>query len=187
LDLPIDEQHPTEPTTWYGVTKLAAEKLLAVHCRQTSAGLLILRLTQTYGHGEAPIKVIPQAIASVAAGQAPLLFGDGSDLRDYIHVSDAAEAIFRALQVRPVGVLNLASGSSGRVADVIETVLRVSGLRAAPNRLSRQKPCLHFTFNVSRLHQALGDWPQTDFEAGVREQYEHFRAASSSWNPNPQE
>src|SRR5262249_4702012 len=64
--LPIDERHPTEPATFYGATKLAAEKLLQVHCREAGARLLVLRLTQTYGPGEQAIKLIPQAIASVA-------------------------------------------------------------------------------------------------------------------------
>jgi UDP-glucose 4-epimerase len=177
--LPIDERHPTNPTTYYGATKLAAEKLLAVHCGQTGADLLILRLTQTYGPGESPIKILPQTIARVAAGQPPILFGDGSDRRDYMHVSDVAEAIARSLQVKPVGVLNLASGESRPVADVVEAVLRVAALDTRPTVLPRAKPCVHFAFDVSRLRQALGTWPLKDFETGVREQFECWTRTNS--------
>src|SRR5262249_42506699 len=149
--LPVDEEHPTRPVTYYGATKLAAEKILEVFCREAGIGLLIFRLTQTYGPGESAIKLIPRAIACVAARQPPLLHGDGSDLPDYIHVADVAEAIARALALRPTGTINLASGRSRSVAEVIETVLRVGGLRAAPIRLPRQKPAVHLAFDVSRL------------------------------------
>jgi UDP-glucose 4-epimerase len=172
--LPIDERHPTEPATYYGATKLAAEKLLTVRCHQTGCGLLILRLTQTYGPGEPPVKIIPQTIARVAGGEPPVLFGDGSDLRDYLHVSDVAEAIVRAFRSRAAGVLNLASGTSRPVGEVVATILRVAGQSIAPTRLPSRKPCNHYTFDISRARQALGAWPLRDFEQGLREQFEHW-------------
>lgn len=178
--LPLDERHPTNPTTYYGVTKLAAEKLMGIHCRMTGAGLLVVRLTQTYGPGEPPVKLIPKAVARVAAGQPPELFGDGSDLRDYLHVSDVSEAICRAIQLRPLGILNLASGSSRRAADVARIVLRVGGLEADPVQLPRRKPCVDLVVDVSLARQALGSWPLKDFEEGVRDQYSRWIESLSS-------
>jgi UDP-glucose 4-epimerase len=175
--LPMDEKHPTQPATYYGVTKLAAEKIVQVHCGRAGTRLLILRPSQTYGPGEPPVKLIPQTIARVAAGQAPVLHGDGSDRRDYVYVADVAEGIARAVTARPAGTLNLVSGTSRSVAEVVETVLRVSGLGLTPVRLPRQKACLHLAYSTVRLREALGDWWQRDFAEGVCEQYQqHLRS-----------
>lgn len=172
--LPIDEKHPTGPITYYGAAKLSAEKILQVYCREAGISLLILRLTQVYGAGEPVIKVIPQTIARVANGVPPVLHGDGSDTRDYIHVSDVVEVIVRALKARPTGTLNVASGTSRSIAEVVETILRVSGCGITPLSQPRVKPCVHFAFDVSRLRNELGDLPQKDFAQGIREQYEHY-------------
>jgi UDP-glucose 4-epimerase len=175
--LPMDEKHPTQPATYYGATKLAAEKIVQVHCREAGSRLLILRPSQTYGPGEPPVKLIPQTIARVVAGQAPVLYGNGSDCRDYIHVADVAESIARAVTARPAGTLNLVSGTSRSIAEVVDTVLQVSGLGLAPVRRPREKPCLQLAYSTARLRQALGDWAPRDFADGIREQYEQHLAS----------
>jgi UDP-glucose 4-epimerase len=176
--LPVDELHPTEPVTYYGAAKLSAEKVVQVYCQEAGIPLLILRPTQVYGPGEPAIKVIPRAIASIAAGQPPVIYGDGSDTRDYVHVSDVAEVIVRALKVRPVGVLNVASGTSRSIAEVVDTILRVSASGLTPLRQPRAKPCTHFAVAISRLESVLGRWAMKDFAEGVREQYDHQRRSA---------
>lgn len=172
--VPIDEKHPTQPATYYGAAKLSAEKILQVFCREVGIPILILRLTQVYGAGEPVIKVIPQTIARVADGEPLVLYGDGSDMRDYIHVSDVVEVIVRALKARPTGTLNVASGTSRSIAEVVDTIIRVSGRGITRLYQPRTRPCVHFVFDVSRLRNELGDLPQKDFAQGVREQYEHY-------------
>jgi UDP-glucose 4-epimerase len=171
--LPVTENHPTDPVTYYGAAKLAAEKFLQVFCKDAGIPLLILRLTQVYGAGEPAIKVIPRTIAAVAEGTPPILHGDGSDSRDYIHADDVAEVILRAVRSRPSGIVNVASGKSRSIIEVIRTILRVSGRDLTPRRQPGTKPALHLAFDVSRLKQMLGEIPQKEFEQGLREQYEH--------------
>jgi UDP-glucose 4-epimerase len=171
---PLDEKHPTEPATYYAAAKLGAEKLLQAYAQQTGTPLLILRLTQVYGPGEPVIKVIPQTIARVARGEPPVLHGDGSDSRDYIHVADVVEIIMRALRRQPTGTLNVATGASRSIADVVRTVIQASGRDLTPIFKPRQKPCCHFSFDISRLRAALGELDYRPFADGIREQYEHY-------------
>jgi nucleoside-diphosphate-sugar epimerase len=75
--------------------------------------------------------------------------------------------------LRPAGIVNLPSGRSRSVAEVVEAILRGGRLNAEPVQSPRRKPCVHLAFDTTRLRQTLGDMPQTDFVEGLRGQYEH--------------
>jgi UDP-glucose 4-epimerase len=167
--LPMDETSPTEPVTAYGITKLAAEKL--VQARRGAAGLphCILRLSQVYGPGEPPIKLIPRTVERLARGEPPVIFGDGSDLRDWIHVRDVALAVAAAIARRATGIVNVATGRSRSVLDVIRAIAIGSGRPLEPRFLPRPSPRVDFRFDVRRLEAVLGFRAQVDMEAALHE------------------
>ena len=138
--MPVDERAPAAPTSPYAASKLAVEHLLSFHAANGSIGAVSLRCFNVAGavddHGDPdPTRLIPRALA-VAAGRAPVLEvnGDGSAVREFVHVADLAGAYALALDAAQPGThetLNAGSGTGVRVRDVIEMVTRVTG-RAVP-------------------------------------------------------
>jgi len=132
---PIDEQAPPRPTSPYGTTKLAADEALIRRTGTGSVGAVILRAFNISGAvagvGDPDqTRIIPKAL-SVAAGQAPHvdINGDGSAVRDFVHVDDLARAYVLALQACEPGayaVYNVgATGAS--VSDIVAATERVTG------------------------------------------------------------
>jgi UDP-glucose-4-epimerase GalE len=156
--VPLDESHPTAPINPYGASKLMVERMLADAANAHGLRYAALRYFNAAGAdpdgraGEchAPeIHLIPAALEAVAGLRPPLeLFGtdyptpDGTCIRDYIHVSDLADAHLRALDAllagRSVGIRNLGTGRGSSVREVLSAVARVTGkpvpLHEAPRR-----------------------------------------------------
>jgi len=111
---PISEAHPTEPLSPYGVSKLAAERI----CRQMLAGigvpLTVLRFFNTFGPGQSYtpyVGVITIFVTRLLRGEAPVIFGDGRQQRDFVHVGDLTGGVLASLG-RATGTFNLGSGRS---------------------------------------------------------------------------
>jgi len=148
VETPISETHPQQPINSYGDSKLAVERALPHFERAYGMRCTSLRYFNAAGadpEGEigedhAPeIHLIPRAIQAATGGPALEVFGDdyptpdGTCLRDYIHVSDLADAHVRALQslveTGKSGAYNLGTGHPHSVREVIDTVQRVTGLK----------------------------------------------------------
>jgi UDP-glucose-4-epimerase GalE len=158
IETPIAETHPQQPINSYGESKLAIERALPHFERAHSMSWVVLRYFNAAGadpEGEigedhAPeIHVIPRAIEAVTGGRRLEVFGDdyptpdGTCLRDYVHVSDLADAHLRALETivetGKSGAYNLGTGRPHSVREVIDTVERVTG-RAVPWALGPRRP-----------------------------------------------
>jgi UDP-glucose-4-epimerase GalE len=158
VETPIPETHPQRPINSYGETKLAVERALPHIERAYGIHSVALRyfnaagadLEGEIGEDHAPeIHVIPRAIHAATGGPALQMFGDdyptpdGTCLRDYIHVTDLADAHVRALEAAEEGgglkAYNLGTGRPHSVRDVIQTVERVSGLKV-PWTLAPRRP-----------------------------------------------
>ncbi len=146
IETPIAETHPQNPINSYGETKLAVERALPHFERAYDIHSVALRYFNAsgadpdgeIGEDHSPeIHLIPRAIEAAIGGPGLQVFGDdyptpdGTCLRDYIHVSDLADAHVKALEAvadtRRSTVYNLGTGHPHSVRDVIETVGRVTG------------------------------------------------------------
>ena len=131
----ISENHPVLPINPYGVSKLAAEQLLGYHAKTGAVGATVLRCFNLSGAvdsvGDSDLTcIIPKALA-VAAGQVSHvdINGDGSTVREFIHVADAASAIVMGLEASQAGevaIYNVGSGVKSTILDVIRTVEHVT-------------------------------------------------------------
>jgi len=157
-ETPIRETHPQRPINSYGETKLAIERALPHFERAHGLRSVALRYFNAagadpdgeIGEDHAPeIHVIPRAIDAANGGQGLQVFGDdyptpdGTCLRDYVHVSDLADAHVRALDVlvdtAKSNAYNLGTGVPQSVRQVIDTVERVTG-RRVPWTLAPRRP-----------------------------------------------
>jgi UDP-glucose-4-epimerase GalE len=157
-ETPIPETHPQHPINSYGETKLAIERALPHFERAHGLRSVSLRYFNAagadpdgeLGEDHAPeIHLIPRAIEAAAGGPCLQLFGDdyptpdGTCLRDYIHVSDLADAHVRSLafmiETGKSSAYNLGTGQPHSVRQVIDTVERVTG-RRVPWTLAPRRP-----------------------------------------------
>jgi UDP-glucose 4-epimerase len=131
---PAVEAAPREPLSPYGTSKLAGEEYLATYNRLYGSRHTALRYGNVFGprqdpHGEAGVVAI--FLGLLANGQAPHIFGDGTQQRDYVYVGDVATVTVGALE-RRAGVFNIGTGVATSVLDLFEVCRRVSGVEVEP-------------------------------------------------------
>jgi UDP-glucose 4-epimerase len=168
----IDEQHPTDPVSSYGITKLAVEKYVAMYAALYGREHLILRPSNVYGEGQR--LHIGQGVIGVLADRAlrgePLeVWGAGTSLRDYLHVEDLTEAVMRLLDYGGAQrVFNVSSGGGRSVLDILGVLGRVLGRLPEVRHL----PARGFDVPVNVLDSSLlrretGWGPRVELEEGV--------------------
>ncbi len=126
ISTPITEQHPTDPVSPYGITKLAIEKYGLMFHRLYGVPVTIVRPGNAYGEGQVPFRgqgFVATAIASML-GQRPLtVYGADDVVRDYVHVDDVATAIVAALDLGVAGACyNAGSGRGHSTREVLDLV-----------------------------------------------------------------
>jgi UDP-glucose 4-epimerase len=130
--IPVSESAPCEPITSYGITKLTAEKYIGMYAELFGLPARILRVGNAYG----PLQPVGRSqgligalLAAARNGMPARVFGDGTMVRDYVHVEDVARATV-GLAARSGGprVVNVGSGIGHSVLDAIEVLDRVAGV-----------------------------------------------------------
>ncbi|TLP74719.1 NAD-dependent epimerase/dehydratase family protein [Pseudomonas nitroreducens] len=171
--LPIDELHPTEPQVSYGITKLMIEKYLLMYQHLHGIKANILRVTNPYGERqrvETAQGAVGVFLSKALKGQPIDIWGDGSVTRDYIHVSDVAEAFAKAtIYEGTESVFNISSGNGTSLNELVASLEKVIGKDIQRNYL----PGRPFDVPTSvlcneRAARELGWRPQVDMETGLR-------------------
>ena len=130
---PVDEEHPTRPTSLYGLHKLTVEHYYRIYHQHYGIPYVILRLTNPYGPFQLPHRlhygIVNRFVMAALRGEAISLYGGGPQLRDYIHVRDAAEAVLRAgVDERAVGeTFNVGAGRSAGLGEVARRIVALAG------------------------------------------------------------
>jgi len=181
--LPASEDDPTNPISAHGITKLAIEKFIGLHARLSGLNAIILRIGNPFGPYQlrgVTIGSIARFVQLHATGQQLHIWGDGSVVRDYLHIDDFSSALAGIVRDKnfPSGVYNLASGSGHTLRDILEEIRRVS---ARPPVVSFEShrvidvPAI--VLDISRLRQTLPSWhPRISFSDGIERMW---RASSA--------
>ncbi|MFQ5710348.1 MAG: SDR family NAD(P)-dependent oxidoreductase [Candidatus Geothermarchaeales archaeon] len=131
---PIREDHPLRPISPYGASKLAAEHYCGIFHAAFGLETVILRYFNVYGSrqkSEQYSGAISSFTDKIIKGEPPVIFGDGEQTRDFIHVEDVVEANMRALESeKAVGeVFNVATGKPTTINKLADTLLKLCGRR----------------------------------------------------------
>jgi len=153
--LPIDENHPTDPHVSHGITKLAIEKYLLLYQQLYGMKVTILRVANPFGQRqrvETGQGAVAAFLSKALNGEPVEIWGDGSVVRDYIHVSDVAEAFARAVNYDGErSVFNIGTGIGTSLNELVDLIERALGSEVA--RVYR--PSRRFDVPVSILANSL--------------------------------
>jgi len=132
--VPINEQHATEPLSPYGIGKLAAEKLAAQVLAIRGVPLTTLRFFNTFGPGQAYtpyVGVLTIFVTKLLSGEAPVIFGDGEQRRDFVHVDDIVAGVMASAGRQP-GTYNLGTGTATSLNELAALAIAHTGARVTP-------------------------------------------------------
>lgn len=172
--LPVAEDHPPQPLSWHAAGKVAAEEFLRTHARQASGTTLaILRPANVYGPGQAlqtGFGIVRTLLERAREGGSIELWGDGSQVRDFLYIDDLVEACVRLLDLPAVsGTYNVGSGTGTSLLELVRLVERITG-RPIPITFHPERgiDVAGIWLDSSRLHAAAGWQAATPLEAGLR-------------------
>ena len=191
----VAEDHPKNPVSPYGVTKLAAEQLCSVYASRSGLDVITLRLFTVFGPRQRPDMAFHRLIRSALNGSKFTLYGDGEQRRDFTYVLDAVEALVLA-STGPAGSdsFNIAGGESVTMNEAIGLVEEICGRTFEVERIAPQSGDVRNTgADLSKSKAVLGYEPRFRLCAGLRAQIESMgarmtRAAfqtSASTHPPP--
>ena len=176
----IDESTAVQPTSFYGIGKFAAERLLLRMAGQHGTSLLILRPALVYGPGEPAYYYGPSGFLTRALSNSPItLWGDGEELREFLFVDDVVALTAQLLPGDARGVLNVVSGTSYTYAQALDAVARVTGRPPAVTSRPRTKDKVDHRFDPSRLLAECPGFAFTSMEEGLRRIGAGMAAASA--------
>jgi nucleoside-diphosphate-sugar epimerase len=178
-EYPTAEDDLTQPRSPYGITKLATERLAVTYADELGVPTVSMRYFTVYGPGQRPDMAIQRLVAAADGGHPFPMYGDGTQIRDFTFVGDAADANCRAAllpDVAPGTVLNVCSGSPVTLLDVIQAVEEATGApvriergRAAPGDVRRTGGSL------DRISTTLGWQPRWSLRDGIAAQVDEHR------------
>lgn len=175
--VPIREDHPVEPDSPYGVSKLAAEKLCLVYAKLYKMEAICLRYFNVYGVNQrydAYGNVIPIFVHRMLQELPVRIFGDGEQTRDFVNVRDVARANYKAAVASGIsGAFNIASGTRVTINRLVDLLCEASGKTATiEHGPPRRGDVRHSLADISAARNAFGYEPTVELGEGLGEYME---------------
>lgn len=173
--LPKTETMPVTPLSPYAASKAAGEAYLSAWHATYGLETVALRFFNVYGPRQSPrslyAAVVPRFLAAVARGEAPVIYGDGQQTRDFTWVGDLVEACLRAARAPGavgVGPINIGGGERLSIATLADLVAQAFRWKGRPtHEAARVGDVRHSLADIRKAAQALGWTPSTRLEDGV--------------------
>src|SRR3954454_19798137 len=178
----LDALRPSSP---YSAAKAAGELLMPAYVRTFGVDASITRGSNTYGPNQYPEKFIPLFVTNALDGEQLPVYGDGKQVRDWLHVEDHCAGIELVLREgKPGEAYNVGGENERENIDVIERILELTGAERSLLRHVEDRPGhdRRYSLETSKL-RALGWQPAKDFHDGLRETVEWYRDNRAWWEP----
>ena len=179
----ISENHPQNADSPYGVSKLAAEKMILAYSAIYGIIGTCLRYFNIYGVNQRFDlygNVIPIFAKRIYSGEPITIYGDGTQTRDFVNVRDVARANYLvSLASKATDIYNLGSGSSITITRLAEVMQKISGIEVGVNYVpERPADVKHCKADASKILNELGFKAETELEYGLIEYMKWFKASA---------
>jgi len=176
---PADENHPTNPDSPYGITKLTCEKYIQFYYKTHGLKYCIFRLANVFGPRQSAIGeagVVAGFYHKFLSGEEAFINGDGGQTRDFVFVGDVVEALVKALDYPQCNIFNIGTSKEATVLDLFRMMRDIAGSRQqekfAPAKAGEQRRSV---ITHDRVTKELGWEPQVDLRAGLKKTFEFFK------------
>jgi dTDP-glucose 4,6-dehydratase len=179
------EQTPLAPNSPYSASKAAADCLVRAYFHTFGTPVLITRCSNNYGPYQFPEKVIPLFVTNLMEGKKVPLYGDGMNIRDWLHVEDHCEAVWAVLNRGQSGeVYNIGGNNELTNRKITETILHEMGrnwddsVQYVKDRPGHDR---RYAIDSSRIQRELGWSPRHRFEEAIKSTIDWYRQNESWW------
>jgi dTDP-glucose 4,6-dehydratase len=181
-----DENCPLLPNSPYSASKASSDLLVRSYARTHNLNVNITRCSNNYGPYQFPEKVIPLFITNLMNDQKVPLYGDGLNVRDWLHVDDHCRGIYLVLEGGKQGeIYNIGGGTELTNKELTELLLEASGKdwSSVEQVEDRKGHDLRYSVDISKISSELGYQPQVDFKLGLMQTIDWYKSNAQWWEP----
>jgi dTDP-glucose 4,6-dehydratase len=181
-----DENYPLLPNSPYSASKAGGELLARAYHRTHGMDVVITRCSNNYGTHHFPEKLIPLFITNLIEGKKVPVYGNGKNVRDWLHVDDHCRGIHTALLKGRAGeVYNIGGGRELNNLEITNLILQAMGADESSIEYveDRKGHDLRYSVDWTKINRELGYEPQVTFEDGLQETIKWYRENESWWKP----
>jgi dTDP-glucose 4,6-dehydratase len=180
------EQSPLLPTSPYAASKAASDLVALSYYRTHGLGVSVTRCCNNYGPFQHPEKFIPRAITNLLEGRPVPVYGDGQQVREWLHVTDHCRALHRVLTEGRAGeVYNIGAGAAAPNLVVARRLAELCG--AAPDMIrhvvDRKAHDRRYALDQTKFERELGPTPRIPFSQGLAETVTWYQDNPQWWKP----
>lgn len=181
-----DEQRPLEPNSPYSASKAGSDLLARSYFRTHGMNLSITRCSNNYGPYHFPEKLIPLFVTNLIDGKHVPLYGEGNNVRDWLHVDDHCRGIALVVTGGRAGeIYNIGGGTELTNKELTQLLLDHTGrdwssVDRVDDRLGHD---LRYSVDISKIQSELGYEPQVPFESGLADVVQWYRDNRQWWKP----
>ena len=183
------EDHPLLPNSPYSASKAGSDLLVRAYNRTHKLDTVITRCSNNYGQYQFPEKVMPLFITNIIESKKVPLYGNGLNIRDWLHVDDHCRGIALALTKGRAGeVYNIGGGTELTNVELTHKILKAMGvgeefIQPVEDRKGHD---LRYSVDISKINKELGYSPQVNFEEGLLQTINWYRNNEAWWKKHKQ-
>jgi dTDP-glucose 4,6-dehydratase len=183
------EDHPLLPNSPYSASKAGSDLLVRAYNRTHKLDTVITRCSNNYGQYQFSEKVMPLFITNIIEGKKVPLYGNGLNVRDWLHVDDHCRGIALALTKGRAGeVYNIGGGTELTNVELTHKILKAMGvdedfIQPVEDRKGHD---LRYSVDISKINKELGYSPQVDFEKGLIQTINWYKNNEAWWKKHKQ-
>jgi dTDP-glucose 4,6-dehydratase len=181
-----DEERPLEPNSPYSASKAGSDLLARAYARTFGMDVSITRCSNNYGPHQFPEKVIPLFVTNLMDGVPVPLYGEGLNVRDWLHVDDHCRGIALVLAKGRAGqTYNIGGGTELTNLELTERLLEAMGagwdmVQRVPDRKGHD---LRYSVDITKISEQLDYTPEVPFERGLADTIAWYRDNEAWWRP----
>lgn len=180
------ENYPLKPNSPYSSSKASADLICRSYFQTFRVDVRITRCTNNYGPFQNPEKLIPKIITNLLLGRDIPLYGDGKNVRDWIHVNDHISGILEVIKFGEAGgIYNIGSNNLVSNIEIARSILNLMGQTESVIKFVGDRPGHDFRYalDYSKIENKFGYTPKVNFSLGLSETINWYRESRDWWEP----